>query len=465
MGARLISLFGISDYRPVKYEMEGGKYRTKELTGLMPKALLELIAQERGGDPDAVSSIVVLGTREARENYDNLFGIEASPIENHFTGRFTFQIIGKGDDEEGYREVFQTLVGWLRPGPIDEQLLGFREEAAPDEIILDITHGLKPQALIAGTAMTFVLAEAIRTPRLAMVPLRVVYGRYDQGDEWGKPDFHAPVWDLTQFVSTTLWTLAIQGVRYGRADAADVLARQEARRRVGEARESGLGGPALARHEFPRRLGAALRAFADSLTLLRAKDILTDRARTLSALLASQDRADLVQRIPALGPLLEDLEKDVQRLESKSGHVLDESGLRAMAELASFYGRIERFAEQAATLREAYLTLFGLRHPDLQKFIEPGTPGARERREEIARCVPRLWAEARADDDTLIHSTLGGDFLRVIDRVRNVCNNILHLSLGDDQGDPQRLRAALASLSEDLLGRVGPPDGHTENGD
>lgn len=464
MGARLISFFGTGDWEPVRYRL-GDKVAQE--TGLLPAAMVDLYDQAAGSEEQRITSVVIVGTCEAHEHYSTQFALERAKLEARFTGRFAFDVIGHGEREEDQRFIFERVVRWLQPDARREQLLGFEEVEAPSEIVLDITHGLRPQALIAGAAVTFVLAEAVRRakPKQPLGPIRVLYGRHEPGDGRDVPDYTAPLWDLTDFVSTTLWTLAIQAVRYGRGDAADVLAAQESRRWKDEALERGARGIELRQDSFIGRLGDALRAFSDGLAFLRAKDLLTKHAPRLAGLLASADRRLLIERRPVLSGLLDDLELDAVKVSSEK--VLDASGLRALLHLARLYGRLERFAEQAATIREAYLTYFSHAYLGQSTPAEPGSKDAWSERLRVEASVPRdPPLDAEDDREALAPFPLVRDVDREtiadLNKARDIRNNMLHLALTQNQDTPGSLRTWLEETLQSLAQRVGGPVGRTE---
>jgi len=471
MGARLVSLFGIGDSESVKYELD--KYPTKEPTPLIQHAIVERYSVL--GDK-AVTSVVLIGTKEARENYRTRFALEGALLERAFRGAFDFTPVGSGEDEEGQREVFSTLVRWLSPEALSEPISGFNELQAPSEIILDITHGLKPQALIAGAAVTFVFAERVRKGLKDAPPIRVLYGRHDPGDGEGDANYTADIWDLTEYVTTTLWTLALQATRFGQAEAANVLADQASQRQVRESQQRGLSGSDLASDGYPRKLGKALLNFTEALTHLRAPLAIADTAPRLVDLLADDARTKLQERIPVLRDLLNELEKDAKSISSSK--VLDDSGLGAMIRLSEMYGRMGRFAEQAGTLREAYVTYFGLNHVDPSGFVEPGNKGARKDREAVEQAMRSALSHinlhrSNSDSDEFdaiaptvaepnapsrMYDGEAGKLLELLNEAMQVRNDILHLGLRDDMRSVVKLDEALGKLTKALSDMVNRGD-------
>jgi CRISPR-associated DxTHG motif protein len=464
MGTRLISLFGTGDYEDVRYRL--GSITTDQPTALLPQALVELYDKGAGSAP--VTSMAIIGTEDARRNYDSRYPLAGRQLERRFRGAFAFDRVDAGSEREQQRQVFQTLVRWLQPEPVQNAELKFAEAEPPGEIVLDITHGLRPQALIAGAAVPFVFAEAVRQGTRDLPLIRVLYGRHERGDGQGDPDYVAEVWDLTDFVSTTLWTIAIQAVRYGRADAAELLGTQESRRQIDQALAAGVTGADLAPSTYPGRLGQALRDFADSLAFLRVPEVIREKGKAsrVHAILQRPERHELIQRIPVLKALLDDLERDVMAVTSASGKVLDEAGLQAMVNLAELYGRFERFAEQAATLREAYVTHFGLHHvtpsPQEKPFPEPGEKGAHREREAVEASIPSLdpsrQRPARPDAPRAYTGTAPEELLILLNQARGLRNDFLHLAIRDEKGaDAARLRKRFADLQQELARMLDAP--------
>ena len=193
----------------------------------------------------------------------------------------------------------------------------------------------------------------------------------------------APAWDLTEFVTASRWNSALDGlIRFGRADDLEQLGKIERRKAIGEARARGLQGRELAPAEFPQHLGKAARIFADDLALARVQALFEQSAPRLLHLLDDPLMTELKRRLPPLSEPMDQVRCWLAPL--CPDNVLGPEGVSAMASLAGLYGGIQRFAEQAAVLREALVTDFA-RRCELGYGPEPGKRGCKAVRLEAER--------------------------------------------------------------------------------
>lgn len=452
MGARLISLLGAGPYEAVRYRWSiiGDGRTTSQPLSSLHSALYELLS----GTSRQVTSAVIIGTDRAKRTFDSLAS-EDDALSRALPNAFAFDLVAGADDEIQQRQLFAKVSAWLDSKPIVRADLSFAETEPPTEIVVDITHGMRAQALIVGAAVTFVLAESVRKGIDNAIPIRVVYARHDPNAGDPGADYAAPIWDLTEYVSSTLWTFAVQEIRHGRASAADVLTRQESSRLADDLQAQGLVGLELTPTTYPKRLGDALRRFADDLVFMRAL-ALQESSKRLVFLLEDHFRAELVERVPAIRLLLDDLERDAKGLISTSENLLSREGLTALARLAEFYGSLGLAAEQSGVLREAYVLLFALEHFDEPISSDPQT--ALKEFEGLSYDIPppNSATEKPLIPRTPRTSKAGVDesLLEEIHNARALRNDILHLGLRLSPQSAGTLKGNLSVLTAKLAARV-----------
>jgi CRISPR-associated protein Csx16 len=416
-GRRLVSFLGMGPlnsapphYTPVCYEIDG---RRSEPTPLLERAIRDL---------EDVNSIVVLGTEEVEKRW-----ITTRLFDEIVGQPYDFRRMPHGATPGERWALFQSVVDALDP----EALEAAGETAPPDEIIMDVTHGFRSQPLLGVAAASFALSEWMRRRVETPPTLRLLYGAWDARN----PETNvAPVWDLTEFVAATRWNSALDAfMRYGRADEIASLGRQDSRARRRCSVAAGVRGAALHNDGAADRFGNAAKAFADDLALARLKSLFTSSAPRLRELLQGNDARTLCERLPPLRGTIEQLRNWIDPL--CAPNVLGPEGLHATAELAELYGRLQRFAEQAATVREGLITHYGLatgRGP----APEPGVRGCLKSREMLEDAWRRFSTDTAPADGLEANWKCS----KAMGQVRN---DVEHCGIRDQPLGADRLREQL----------------------
>ena len=215
-------------------------------------------------------------------------------------------------------------------------------------IVFDITHGFRSQPFFAAAGLDF--ARAIKADDAL---LQVVYGAFE-----ARAGGQTPIWDLTAFVELLDWSRALLlFLRTGRVD--EVAAPTE---RLGRElnKQWALQGRQGAQPQL-RRLAEAFRRFGDALVTVRTGRLLVDGAHPSAArslMLAIDEVGDEVKKyIPPLAQVLSMIRDMVIPLVTDK-RLSQPEGQRALQALARLYFQMGRYAEAAATLREAQVTRF-----------------------------------------------------------------------------------------------------------
>lgn len=417
MTTTLISFLGLGKadpphYGEAQYEFEGNRANP---TRLVSRALIELTKP---------THVIFFGTTEVQARWIET-GLLAGQLN---TSAFVFKLIPNALNSKQQQELLGQLVETLN------------EHRDADTIYVDVTHGFRIQPLIGVSAVAFVQSEWGRESRSKTPDIRIVYGAFD-----AKTDGVAPIWDLTELLTMHRWNAAFDALmRYGRADDLRELTkvRSEARRRSDQA--AGLAGVQLSTSTTLRKLGEAASSFADDLALGRLHHLFTRSAGCLNALLRSGAIAQWALDLPLLRQPVDDLKRLTEGLTSTN--VLDKKGTRTMAKLAQHYGRLQRFAEQAATIREAAYTLVGQRAG--LSSIEPNTVGCSDLRGAVDQQANKVAARKEKTGDL--------DIDKLVAAVSNLRNDIEHLGIRDQPLLAKALRDQLAELSTVLM-KVTPP--------
>lgn len=175
-----------------------------------------------------------------------------------------------------------------------------------------------------------------------------------------------------------------------------------------------------------RRLGEALRRFGDALGTIRTGSLLCDSPQTSAArslLLAIDEVGGELQRdIPPLAQVLSMIRDMVAPL--VTGERLSQpGGQAALQALAKLYFQMDRYAEAAATLREADVTRFACAQADC-----PGHPAFDSEKRKAAEDT---WFQA--------------DPLRVKE-IGQLRNNIEHAGYRRGPMPPDTIRARVQQL-------------------
>ncbi len=251
------------------------------------------------------------------------------------------------------------------------------EEGAPAEIVVDVTHGYRAQAVLAAAAVAFALAEWGRLGVADPPRVRLLYGTFDPQTYRGPRDPVYPFWDLTQVVSAVEWSSALDALlRYGRADEIERLAKRP-------------GGNGLVA-DFARKA----KNLADDLVLVRLRSLFSSSAPALVDFLASHASSLASSHLPPMESALDQLRKAAEPL--RSDRVCDRDGLRATAALAGLYAGLQRFAELAVVVGEGLQNHFGLAW-GVSDLPEPGTKGMSAAR----RALKEAWRDGKAPGEPL----------------------------------------------------------------
>lgn len=359
MRTRLVSFLGLGSpkgpppyYTPTAYSLDG---RISESTPLLDVALCELI-------PD-IGSACLLGTEAVRKRWIDS-GLALKLGLDRLADHLHFEEVPTGETPQQRWRLFEQVVLAMRPEKRDD----LRETEPPEQLIVDVTHGYRSHPLLGVAAVSFAISEWARLGIEKPPALRVVYGAFEAKVDDAAP---APVWDLTELVTAGRWNGALDALmRYGRADELAALAKIESSQAVAAAQERGLKREELAQYSFPKLLGERAKAFADALTLMRLRDLVTTAAPQLLKTLNSPDADALVTRIPPLKGTIEQLRRELGALRADS--LMSPEGLRSMAALARLCLKTQRYSELAITIRESLISEYGLFLG--HDAVEPGQP-------------------------------------------------------------------------------------------
>ncbi len=428
MTTRLVSFLGLGKYEPVSYEWNG---RVSSPTRLVEQAIVEL--------DGAVDEVVLLGTDEVYDTW-----IASGELEKWLHRSYDFRRVPKGSDPSQLRQIFETVVaamGISWPGHDSGRM--------PQRILLDVTHGLRIQPILATSALSFALSE---WKRVGVTPpeVQALYGAY----EAAVGDAPRPIWDLTEIVTVANWNAAIDAMlRYGRADDIASLAQSAARAALAEARERGEDGKELGRWSHIRILGEAARRFADDLALGRVRDLLRTSAPDLRRKLGDEKTEHWTNELPLLRGAVAELVSVVEPLCLPDGRILGPEGLQAMAALARYYGRIQRFAEQAAAIRETTVGLAG-HLAESATIPDPGEVGCLAGRKRAESVVDRLVSCITNDEGPGGTDARLWEIGKLAATVHPLRNDIEHLGLNDKPRPSKTLRRSLESLKDELADLV-----------
>ena len=299
------------------------------------------------------AALVLIGTDRVHERF-----IASGIFEEHFRAHvamercpIVFITVKEGANDGERWDLFRVLTEALTEMPITWQGGAgrwvdrgqFAEPEPPSEIVVDVTRGFRSQPVFATAALAFTRAEWRRREVADQPLLRIQYAAFD------KDRGCAPMWELTQLLDALDWNAAIDGLmRFGRADDLGTLLRAEQKRSV-------MSNDSQARYPGFARLGRAAATFADALVTARVPQVLTTAARSLRAAIAAA-RVDVETSLPPLEPTLEALGRWLDGLDADEP--LDGAGLRASVALARLYGRLQRYSEMSALLRELLVSRF-----------------------------------------------------------------------------------------------------------
>lgn len=449
MTTRLVTFLGLGRYSEVTYR-HGTSVASR--SPLVMRALCELF--------DPVDTVVVLGTPEVRAQRH-----ETGFIAEHLGRPYHFVEIKKGQDERERWELFEHLCGALDRAP----LVGAGERDAPDRILFDVTHGFRTQPLFAMAVLSYVQSEWARDGAEKAPEVRVLYGAYDPQNP-PPPGEPADIWDLTQQLTVSRWNRALDGLqRYGRADDLAVIAKEATRALTARAQREGEQGVALRRYKIVERFGSVAQRFADDLALARFRDVLVREyaarggrrvagsAAALVEFLRSEEAQGLCEEVPVLRGSMERLARWVEPLPVE--RLGGEDGVRALARLAELYGRLERYSEQVAALREGLVLRYAIetgrampREPGEDGYNAGYAPIERELggvSHEATRLKRARVASAEAYETALGRAGRGSslslhEVVRLFSDVHGPRNDVHHGGLRDEPVDAASLRKTFA---------------------
>jgi hypothetical protein len=410
---RLVSFLGTAAYDETDFVLEGKPAVT---TPLLDHALCAWFEDVRG--------VVLLGTSEVQTQW-----IDSGAWAQATARTPAFRRIPPAVSPEAGWKIFEEVRAALSLAPIADA----GEDAPPEEIVVNLTHGYRPQAIFGVAALQFVLSEWAREGDGRGVPLRLLYGAYEKGT---RP---TPVWDVTSVLFAARWNAALDALmRFGRADDLAQLARTT-------------DADAAA-------LGEAARAFTDDLSFVRVPSLLRVTAPRLRDTLRAESTRRFLERLPAIRGTVEALGRWVEPL--CPPNVTGPEGFRAVQHMAALYGRLARFAEQAAVIREGLVTGFASVVSDASPKEPDDTGFKRERKrfdedglsklkQKAALPDGDLEAQVRAAFFTARDPRAALAFVRLASDVHDRRNDVLHAGMRSDARSATALRAAF----EDLLQR------------
>jgi hypothetical protein len=183
--------------------------------------------------------------------------------------------------------------------------------------------------------------------------------------------------------------------------------------------------------------------------------VLSSSAPRLLASIQSEQGRVWAKRLPVLEGALASLEQQLQPL--RAPRIFAEGALHAQAGLGATYGRLQRYADQAACLRELVVTYCG-HLLGCSMDAEPHTKGCHAQRERIERAWAALhvpFAELRRagcskESDAFLAAlavplrTLLEIWLEIV----QARNDIEHMGLNDSPRGADGLRDALSNLQQ-----------------
>ena len=329
---RLISFLGLGPfqapapyYNVVRYALDE---QLSAPTPLVQQALDELLAP--------ASKTLLLGTQAVQERWLGSSAQGGSAVLDDYLppARRAFWLIPDGKDQAELDTIFAKVLQALSELPLDE----LDEQEPPEQIVLDVTHGMRIQPMIGLAAIAFAQSRwARQRPEGVAAPtLRVVYGAFDAVPRGGQQP--TPIWELTSFLDVARWDDAINALlRFGRADDLERLARelsiQESAtlgRVRGKPSPEYIAAQDLAK--WMRILGERAREFADDAATLRASKVVETSSLQLAQHLTKHDAQYWGAKAPLLHEALEALKASASAVHAPQ--LCSPAGLRALARLA-----------------------------------------------------------------------------------------------------------------------------------
>jgi len=437
MGIRLVSFLGLgkSDadppyYSEALYSLDGYGV-TKTSTPLVEAAIYELI--------DDIQLIIILGTKEVRKRWKDT-GLLYNYLPKE---KLEFIQVPSGKSTEDIWIILDNVRKALDYKAYQGEQAS--EEKAPDSIILDVTHGFRLQPIVGLSALNLALSEWKMGDVQIPPELRILYGAWEAHDKKNV----APIWDLTNLVDAARWTRAIHVLMsYGRADELNELCIEKKQKDVSAARKIGEKDKELEKYNLIKMFGERARRFADDLALNRIVDVLTKSSRDLLEIVKNEKFREMVSNdLPPLKLTISLLGKWIEPLVVDK--TMDIAGIHASIELARLMGRLQRFASQAALIRESLVTYYQLLTKG-KPLPEPRADDANY--DELRKNIEGEWTEMVESYKTNIESA--PERLRPIIALSNKSkpsrNDVAHCGMNQSYESSKKLRDKLKEHVEEL---------------
>lgn len=423
---RLISVLGKGPDKSPPPHYEPVVYRAPDETPLGAATPLVQAALSRWLSPASMHLLATAGAKKRWEGklLDEYLPVGAAPR--------AFCDIPDGSTNDQQWRVFEVVVALLEEA----------REAAQD-VVVDVTHGFRSLPLIVVSAVSFARArwrmQTTLDTRAELPDVRIVYGAYDRDVEG---DTH--IWDLTGILGAADWADALRAfLSFGRADDLESMARGEAKLMPGEGvRPEQVGAVG--------NLGKLARVAANDLATARAWTLL---GTSLPNVVKSVDgpRAEWFKtNRPALHETLSAFAKGLGKM-SASTRLDTREGLDASVELARLLGRMERYSEQAAVVRETAVTFFGLEAGLPTSFDKNGKVADNDVRKQADDLFKDLVRKGRANDAT--------ESQKLAAAISSVRNDIEHAGFNKDARDARDVRNAIAACVDGLAREIEAWDG------
>jgi CRISPR-associated protein Csx16 len=397
MTVRLVTFLGTGKYEETTYQWHRDGASATCRTRFVARALAEFAS---------ANEIVVLATQEAWDRHGAEF-------------RDQLRRFGLKGPADTFLPLGATPAELWRQFELAKEALRAHEGT---KVILDITHGFRSSPFFAAAAVAFIRLVDERPP-----DLEVVYGAF----EARSADNVTPIWDVTPFVELLDWSRSLMlFLRTGRggelSSAIEPLGRA--------LQKSWYSGGRQGKQPTIKQLGDALQQFASDIETVRTGALLLGSSGTRSSvadLLNELERSqeDLPRHIPPLFDVLDRLRTRIATLRT-SQRLSEPDGQRALKELASYYVDMGRYAEAAATIREAWICQHACSRSDC--------PGMPEFSDEHRLAAERAWYAANE---------------MLANEIAETRNDIQHAGYRRDPQPPDTIRRKI----RELIAKLTPP--------
>ena len=400
MTTTLFTFLGTNPYKLVRYHYrprdEGagdGDCREAETTKFIARAIVEIFA---------VDHVTVVATEKAWDTH-------GADLCKQLPIRPERCTIPDGRSEDELNEIFRIFIERLeearsQTGQVETGTDSRAAVDGPPAILIDITHGFRPQSFLAGAVISLMRAVHDDWPRT-----RILYGAFEAGkkredgrntaehtqnprpnDGSTQGPSRVPIWDITTFLDMVDWAQALRlFLKTGRAEEAAMRARTLGHTLRKEWAQGGQKGsePNL------KRFADSLMAFSRAFSTVRTGDLLLQSAdekracRSLADELlhqAKESKEEICHHLPPLATIIDELIAMLQPLSGSPTHLAGPGHADLVAALAALYQRFNRPLQAVSTLREGYINLTAS-----ESLAAPGRKGCREHgREKVAK--PKL---------------------------------------------------------------------------